>query len=71
MVEMIEVAHILRSATDRSLVLLDEVGNRTSTFDGLALAWSICEDLVGRVGARALATHYTSCQVSNRISRDS
>ena len=59
MVEMIEVAHILRSATDRSLVLLDEVGRGTSTFDGLALAWSICEDLVGRVGARALfATHY-------------
>jgi DNA mismatch repair protein MutS len=59
MVEMIEVAHILRSATSRSLVLLDEVGRGTSTFDGLAIAWSVTEDLASRIGSRSLfATHY-------------
>ncbi len=59
MMEMIEVAHILRRATPRSLVLLDEVGRGTSTFDGLAIAWSVTEDIASRVGARTLfATHY-------------
>jgi DNA mismatch repair protein MutS len=59
MMEMIEVAHILRRATPRSLVLLDEVGRGTSTFDGLAIAWSVTEDIATRVGARTLfATHY-------------
>ena len=59
MMEMIEVAHILRRATPRSLVLLDEVGRGTSTFDGLAIAWSVTEDISSRVGARTLfATHY-------------
>ena len=59
MMEMIEVAHILRRATPRSLILLDEVGRGTSTFDGLAIAWSVTEDLSTRVGARTLfATHY-------------
>lgn len=59
MMEMIEVAHILRRATPRSLVLLDEVGRGTSTFDGLAIAWSVTEDIAKRVGARTLfATHY-------------
>ncbi|MEC9393557.1 MAG: DNA mismatch repair protein MutS [Candidatus Thermoplasmatota archaeon] len=59
MMEMIEVAHILRRATPRSLVLLDEVGRGTSTFDGLAIAWSVSEDIATRVGARTLfATHY-------------
>ena len=59
MVEMIEVAHILRRATSRSLVLLDEVGRGTSTFDGLAIAWSVTEDLAKRIGSRSLfATHY-------------
>ena len=59
MVEMIEVAHILRRATERSLVLLDEIGRGTSTFDGLAIAWSVTEDITTRVGARTLfATHY-------------
>ena len=50
MVEMIEVAHILRRATSRSLVLLDEVGRGTSTFDGLAIAWSVTEDLARELG---------------------
>jgi DNA mismatch repair protein MutS len=59
MMEMIEVAHILRRSTSRSLILLDEVGRGTSTFDGLAIAWSVTEDLAVRVGARTLfATHY-------------
>ena len=59
MMEMIEVAHILRRATPRSLKLLDEVGRGTSTFDGLAIAWSVTEDISTRVAARTLfATHY-------------
>ncbi len=59
MVEMIEVAHILRRATSRSLVLLDEIGRGTSTFDGLAIAWAVTEDVASRVGSRCLfATHY-------------
>ena len=59
MVEMIEVAHILRRATPRSLVLLDEIGRGTSTFDGLAIAWAVTEDVATRVGCRCLfATHY-------------
>ncbi len=59
MVEMSETANILRSATDRSLVLLDEIGRGTSTFDGLSLAWAVAEDLHDRVQARTIfATHY-------------
>ncbi len=59
MVEMMEVAHILRSATSRSLILLDEVGRGTSTFDGLSIAWSVTEDICNRLQARTLfATHY-------------
>ncbi len=57
--EMIEVARILTQATPRSLVILDEVGRGTSTYDGMSLAWSVVEDLHDRVGARTLfATHY-------------
>ncbi|MBU9889926.1 MAG: DNA mismatch repair protein MutS [Candidatus Omnitrophica bacterium] len=60
MVEMLETAHILREATDRSLLILDEVGRGTSTFDGVSIAWAICEFLVrGPARPRALfATHY-------------
>ena len=59
MMEMIEVAHILRRATPRSLLLLDEVGRGTSTFDGLSIAWAVSEDISTRLGSRALfATHY-------------
>jgi DNA mismatch repair protein MutS len=59
MVEMTEVAEILRSADERSLVLLDEVGRGTSTFDGLAIAWATLRHLHDATRARAiLATHY-------------
>lgn len=61
MVEMVETANILRHATDRSLVILDEVGRGTSTYDGLSIAWSVIEYLQGQEGRRAsvlFATHY-------------
>jgi DNA mismatch repair protein MutS len=60
LVEMTETAAILRQATSRSLVLLDEIGRGTSTFDGLAIAWAVAEHLHDRrAGARVLfATHY-------------
>ena len=59
MVEMSETANILNNATSRSLVILDEIGRGTSTFDGLSLAWSIVEFLHNQIGAKALfATHY-------------
>ncbi len=59
MVEMVETAAILREATSRSLVLLDEIGRGTSTFDGLSIAWAVAEDINNRVKARTLfATHY-------------
>jgi len=60
LVEMVETASILRNATPRSLILLDEVGRGTSTFDGLAIAWAVTEELHDRGrGAKVLfATHY-------------
>ena len=59
MVEMNETANILNNATERSLVILDEIGRGTSTFDGLSIAWSVAEYLHDAIGARTLfATHY-------------
>jgi len=59
LVEMHEAAHIVNTATKHSLILLDEVGRGTSTFDGISIAWSLTEYLHDRVGARTLfATHY-------------
>src|SRR5262249_20751776 len=60
MVEMQETAHILRHATARSLVLLDEIGRGTATFDGLSIAWAVAEHLSrGEGGPKTLfATHY-------------
>jgi DNA mismatch repair protein MutS len=59
MVEMTETARILNTATPRSLVILDEIGRGTSTYDGLSLAWAVVEFLHERIGCRTLfATHY-------------
>jgi DNA mismatch repair protein MutS len=59
MVEMNETANILNHATPRSLVLLDEIGRGTATFDGLSIAWAVAEHLAADIGARTIfATHY-------------
>jgi DNA mismatch repair protein MutS len=71
MVEMSETANILNNATPRSLIILDEIGRGTSTFDGLSLAWSIVEHLHNRVGAKTLfATHYHELtELAGRLAR--
>lgn len=61
MVEMTETANILNNATDRSLVILDEIGRGTSTYDGISIAWSVAEYLLtteGRLAKTLFATHY-------------
>ena len=59
LVEMHEAANIINTATERSLILLDEIGRGTSTFDGISIAWSLTEYLHERIGAKTLfATHY-------------
>ena len=69
MVEMTEVANILNNATENSLVLLDEIGRGTSTFDGLAIAWAVLEYIAQNVRAKTLfATHYHELtQLDGRI----
>jgi DNA mismatch repair protein MutS len=71
MVEMCETANILNNATPRSLIVLDEIGRGTSTFDGLSLAWSILEYVHNQVGAKTLfATHYHELtELAARLSR--
>ena len=59
MVEMAEVANILKDATANSLVILDEIGRGTSTYDGLSIAWAVAEFIAGEIGCKTLfATHY-------------
>lgn len=59
MVEMLEVANILNNATSKSLIILDEVGRGTSTYDGIAIAWSLCEKIAKDIKAKTLfSTHY-------------
>jgi len=71
MVEMIETANILNTATERSLLVLDEIGRGTSTFDGISIAWSVAEQIHDHIRAKTVfATHYHELtDLANKLER--